>query len=90
MDWTAKIQDSPYPDAHPALKQLYGWYSAFHASTWPIDVCQWQKPDGSLVVVTNVCNNAKDPGEYYLWPDAVCLGPVTECIAPRSQSSLFF
>lgn len=59
-------------------EQLYGWLSEAHAQSNPEDVLVYATPDGRKVHVTSVSHGSADPGGN--WPDARCVGPVTERI----------
>jgi hypothetical protein len=60
-------------------KPLYGWFSHQHAQIYPDQVCIYLTPEGEEVLVTQVLPSDSDPGTYR-WPDAGCLGPVTELV----------
>jgi hypothetical protein len=64
-------------------KQLYGWYSAeAYKKMGEITIFTYRSLDDTKNIrCTQVLESATDPGGYK-WPDAVCLGPVGECIKP--------
>ena len=66
-------------------KQRYGWYSAEAAKKYGYST--YRSIDSKTDIdVTNVIHSATDPGDYK-WPDAVCLGPVGECIKMRNLNT---
>lgn len=49
---------------------------------WPIEALRYRIPSGEEVLATAVYPTQEQGEAQYRWPDAVCVGPVTEYLGP--------
>ena len=71
----------------PVKQKQYGWFSAEAACQYRPAL--YERPDGTVVEVTNVCEHESVCPEYR-WRDKWPVGEVTRCLRLSGYGSLVF